>query len=292
MRRQPAPPSDDQAHELLQTLITAPPARRAGLTRPVALRSTTEQRRHALSGYLLRSWVDRVLRHVELTLVVVLVLGSGAWLLDGPVRDWWYLRNVTAQVAVAADPPVAVIPPATAVIATVPLAPLPYVTDAMNEPLAPAEFIAPRAAVPEQPVELPPEPSRLTIPTIGLDTAIREVFVVDGIWEVADYAAGYLHGSGLPGEPGNMALAGHAGLRGAVFRDLGALQPGDDIFVDAAGWRYTYRVRESHNVWPTQVEVLQASDIPILTLITCTNWDTQRLIVVAGLIGATPITGE
>jgi sortase A len=108
---------------------------------------------------------------------------------------------------------------------------------------------------------------------------------------VAEYAAGYLHGSGLPGDPGNMALAGHAGLFGGVFRDLGGLAAGDEVLVDAAGWRYSYRVRESKAVWPDQIEVLDPTPTATLTLLTCTNWDMQRLIVVADLVAAKPLPG-
>jgi sortase A len=117
---------------------------------------------------------------------------------------------------------------------------------------------------------------------------VVETFIVNEEWEVAEYAAGYLNGTAFPGD-GNTALAGHAGLRGAVFRDLGALQWGDDVYVDAGGWRFHYRVRESKNVWPDQVEVLDPSQTPILTLMTCTNWDTQRLVVVADLVESKPL---
>jgi sortase A len=295
MRRRSTPTPDEQhAQDLLEALIEAPPVRSAPIPRPVTLRSTAEQRRHALSGYLLRTWVDRALQHTEVLLMLAVAAVFGYWLLDGPVRDWWHMRTAPAAPAVAASlpPPTRIIAP-TAIVEDQQAAPLPYVTEAMIGSEPEAEFVAPRAAVPLVPqVELAPQPTRLSIPAIGLDTPVREVFVVDGIWEVADYAAGYLHGSGLPGEPGNMALAGHAGLRGAVFRDLGALAGGDDIFVEAAGWRYQYRVRSTTSVWPTQVEVLAPTEEPILTLITCTNWDTQRLIVTAELVGAVPIAGE
>jgi sortase A len=74
-----------------------------------------------------------------------------------------------------------------------------------------------------------------------------------------------------------------------VFRDLPALMPGDDVYLDAAGWRYRYRVRSLINVWPDQTDVLNPTEAALLTLITCTNWDTQRLVVQADLIEAKPI---
>jgi sortase A len=112
---------------------------------------------------------------------------------------------------------------------------------------------------------------------------------VDGEWQVADYAAGYLHGTGQPGEIGNVVFAGHAGVLGSVFANLHALNAHDDIYVDAAEWRYHYRVRKSLVAWPTQTEYLLATDIPTLTLITCTNWDLQRVVVIADFIGSQPL---
>ena len=112
-----------------------------------------------------------------------------------------------------------------------------------------------------------------------------EVFPVDDTWESAEYAAGYMHGTARAGEAGNMAISGHLGLRGGVFANLSAVQPGEDIFVDAAGWRYHYRMRGSQAVLPNQVEVLYPEETTTLTLITCTNWDTQRLVVSADLLG-------
>jgi LPXTG-site transpeptidase (sortase) family protein len=132
-------------------------------------------------------------------------------------------------------------------------------------------------------------PSRLIIPTLGLDVPIKEVFIVDDQWEIAKYAAGYLNGSGLPGVPGNLAMSGHAGLYGAVFASLGSLNPGADIYVDAAGVRYRYRLRTASTVWPNQVEVLDTTETPTMTLITCTNWDTQRLVAQADFVDSSPL---
>jgi sortase A len=120
-------------------------------------------------------------------------------------------------------------------------------------------------------------------PATGIDTSTQEVFLVDGVWQVADYAAGYLHGTGVPGN-GNVVMAGHQGIHGAVFASLQALKPGNDVFVDTATQRYRYRVRETGNVWPSQVSVMFPSATPTLTLMTCTNWDMQRFVVIADLV--------
>jgi len=132
-------------------------------------------------------------------------------------------------------------------------------------------------------------PTRLIIPTLGLDVPITEVFIVDDQWEIAEYAAGYMNGSGLPGVPGNLAMSGHAGLYGAVFANLRSLKPGADIYVDAAGVRYRYRLRTASTVWPNQTEVLDSTETPTMTLITCTNWDTQRLVAQADFVDSSPL---
>jgi LPXTG-site transpeptidase (sortase) family protein len=143
--------------------------------------------------------------------------------------------------------------------------------------------VAPPAA-PGQPNGSPTLPKRLIIPALGLDLPVKEVFIVGGQWEIAEYAAGYLNGSGLPGVPGNLAMSGHAGLYGAVFAKLGSLNPGDDIYVDAASVRYHYRLRMASTVWPNQVDVLDSTETPTMTLITCTNWDIQRLVAQADFV--------
>ncbi len=275
--------NNQEALDLLQTLIEAPPTPAAARLRPAALRSTVEQRRHALSRYLLRTWVDRLLSHAERLLMLITCAIFIFWLADGPVRDWLHERQQPLHSA-----PIAAAAPAEPLDRSVPL---PYTTPDMERAAPQSDFMAPRQGVSSAPMLVAPQPSRLLIPAIGLDTPVKEVFIVDGAWEVADYAAGYLHNTALPGEVGNAVLAGHAGMRGGVFRDLGALGPGADIYVDAGGWRYHYRVRATQSVLPTQVEVLAPTATPVLTLLTCTNWDTQRLVVVADLVDSKPVPG-
>jgi sortase A len=311
------PPADDQdAAQLLKRLIESPPPTQDGWKAPVALRSKAELKRHALSRYLLRNWVDHLLAHAERILALAALLVFGLWFADGPLRDWLHERQVASTtealaapgatqptgLANGARPTLESVPQPTAATAGVGAAaalaaqaPLPYVTDQMASG-APDIVGARPATPPSQGAQLArkvaPEPSRLVIPALGLDTPVREVFVVDGAWEVAEYAAGYLDGTALPGENGNTVLAGHAGLRGAVFRDLGRLAPGDEVVLEAGGKRFRYAVRSSTAVWPTQTEVLDPSATPILTLITCTNWDTQRLVVVADLLDTQPLAAS
>lgn len=280
-----SPESSDQA--LLDTLLMgAVPSRRDQLG-PARLVSTSQQRRIALRPFLLRTWLDHALQFAERGLIIAALVVFGYWFVDGYGRDWLYMlqRTPIAESAPAPTPALRLpdtVPPAVAVD----LPALPFTTPDMANPPS-ADFLAPQPVL-SLPVAADPRPQRLIMTSIGVDTPIKEVFVVDGAWQVADYAAGYHHGSALPGNTGNTVLSGHAGLRGGVFRDLALLRPGDDVQIETGGWSYIYRVRTQRAVWPTQVEVMNPTSTPVLTLITCTNWDTQRLIVVADLISARP----
>jgi sortase A len=303
MATQPRPSrssNNQDSLDLLQSLLEAPLFATDLRLQPIALRSTVEQRRYALRHYSLRTWVDTLLHRAEWLLMLVTLMVFGYWLADGPLRDWLHTRQQAAvqraPAAMAAAPPLASRSALVPTSAPGHAALLPYTTPDMAGDAPTIDFMAPRGHSPAAPIAIAPQPTRLLIPALALDTPVKEVFIIDGVWEVAEYAAGYLHGTSLPGggnggEGSNTVLAGHAGLRGAVFGNLGALSTGDDIYLDAGGWRYHYRVRDMKSVWPTQVEILDSTSTPVLTLLTCTNWDTQRLVVVADLVGSKPLPG-
>lgn len=299
-----SPPEGSDDLDLLSDLLGSAVPSRGAQIRPVQVRSASQQQQIALRGFLLKNWVDRALHLAERGLVLAALVAFAYWLFDGPVRDWLYMRQAASIAWAAADrptatPPITVpgapaAPPAGAAASGG--APLPFTRPDAAGAAPPSgaitrdEFLVPQALPGAAPVAVEPRPVRLAMPSIGAAMDVREIFVVDGEWEVAEYAAGYHHGSALPGNIGNSVISGHAGLRGAVFKDLGRLRPGDDVVVETPGWRYVYRVRGSQNVWPTQVEVMDPTPTPTLTLITCTNWDTQRLVVVADLVDARPIS--
>lgn len=278
--------SDQDSLDLLHELIEAPAAPRATRPVPVALRSLPAQRDHALRGFLRRTWVDNLLRYAERGLIFMALVVFCAWATDGPLRDWLYNQEAASAAA------------STSAVPSLPQPNVPVEQTALLLPYSPLQtpaddgFLVPRSAqvAPQSPAKR--EPTRLIAPALTLDANVTEVFVVDGVWQVADYAAGFLHGTALPGDQGNTVLAGHAGVRGAVFRDLPRLVPGDELFLDSGGWRFHYRVRELNSVWPNQVEVLHSRDVSELTLITCTNWDTQRLVVSADLLDSKPTPAE
>ncbi len=286
-------PVDDGAIALLNELLQAPAGEQR--LRPVVLRSLPDYREAVLAPYPLKTWLDHALKAGERALLVALLIFFGWWLLDGYGRDWWRARAVTQAppAAVASHPPA----PSQATTAPYPEmgASLPVVDERWSRPSVELDYLMPaRAYVPPlrpappvtvEPVDL--RPTQLTIPALGLESHVVEVFLQNGAWQVADYAVGYHHGTGVAGA-GNMVLAGHAGLRGGVFRDLERLAPGDEVIVTAAGRQFRYRVRSAGRVWPNQVEVMYPTERPQLTMMTCTNWDMQRWIVVADFEAVLP----
>lgn len=79
-------------------------------------------------------------------------------------------------------------------------------------------------------------------------------------------AVGHIPGTALPGEHGNMGLAGH---RDTFFRRLRDIHAGDAIQVVTAAGHYDYRVRDTRIVDPSNVSVLDPSRDTELTLVTC-----------------------
>ena len=80
-------------------------------------------------------------------------------------------------------------------------------------------------------------------------------------------SVGHVEGTGLPGSAGNISIAGH---RDRHFRKLEWIQRDDQIVLTSRdGAHYVYRVEWSRVFKPGDIQVLDASHGPAITLITC-----------------------
>jgi LPXTG-site transpeptidase (sortase) family protein len=79
-------------------------------------------------------------------------------------------------------------------------------------------------------------------------------------------AVGHLSKSALPGEWGNVALAGH---RDTFFRPLRDIRLGDEIRFKTRERSFEYRVESIKVVAPTDIRVLESLTGHDLTLLTC-----------------------
>jgi sortase A len=79
-------------------------------------------------------------------------------------------------------------------------------------------------------------------------------------------APGHIPGTAFPSEDGNVGIAGH---RDTFFRNLENIRQGDSITLSTLDGDYIYKVDWTEVVDPTQLDVLEPSTGPTLTLVTC-----------------------
>jgi len=80
----------------------------------------------------------------------------------------------------------------------------------------------------------------MRIPRLGDDWNRAVVQGTDQ--EELSQGPGHYVGTAMPGQPGNVGIAGHRVGRGSPFLDLDKLRPGDAIVVETADSWFTYRV--------------------------------------------------
>jgi len=122
----------------------------------------------------------------------------------------------------------------------------------------------------------------LSIPRIGMSDDV----IVEGVGtDQLRQGPGHYPGTPLPGEPGNVAIAGHRTTYAAPFYNLNELQEGDPIVIETVRGTFDYAVTENVTVTPTDSAVLDSTSQSELTLTTCNPRysATQRLVVVATL---------
>lgn len=132
----------------------------------------------------------------------------------------------------------------------------------------------------------------IQIPSIGLSQVI-----VEGV-QAAQLRTGPGHypGTPLPGEAGNVAIAGHRTTYAHPFYDLNAVTAGDKIVITTPQGIFVYAARSSSVVSPTDVSVVGPTPGAQLTLTTCTPRfsASTRLVLHAVLVQSLlfPATGK
>ena len=86
-------------------------------------------------------------------------------------------------------------------------------------------------------------------------------------------------GSAEPGQIGNFSLAAHNNIYTELFRNLHKVQIGDKIRIVTKTHEYIYTVTSTQTVDPTRTDVLEGSNKREITLITCTQAATKRIVV-------------
>ena len=155
----------------------------------------------------------------------------------------------------------------------------------------------PATTAPSLPAELLPargEPAgHISIPRIGVNWWFVEGVSVDNLKD----GPGHYPESPFPGQAGNAAIAGHRTTYGAPFGNIDQLRPGDEIEIATLQGDFTYLVRETIIVRPSDVHVLNTGfwdfdrdgspEPNVLTLTACHPKYSarERIIVGAELVG-------
>lgn len=150
-----------------------------------------------------------------------------------------------------------------------------------------------------------PALTNIVIPKINVDVPVDYNAQPDHDSQMAAMKNGLAYfgiagASSKPGQIGNTPVAGHSsndvietGSYKFIFAQLDKVQPGDTIYANYQGTRYTYVVTKKEVVLPSEVnKLVYPTDKPLLTLITCTPLGTalKRLLVTAEQVNPSPAT--
>jgi sortase A len=128
------------------------------------------------------------------------------------------------------------------------------------------------AGTPESKSSTPPRPAiaavtdgligRIEIPRLLLSAVVCEG--IEG--NTLRRAVGHIPGTALPGQPGNVGLAGH---RDTFFRSLKDLRVKDEVEFSTLKGNFKYEIESLMVVEPDNVVALASSGENELTLVTC-----------------------
>jgi sortase A len=138
----------------------------------------------------------------------------------------------------------------------------------------------PYAAVPVRQIGV------IAIPRIGL---VHPIY--DGIWlTVIDHGPGHWPGTAMPGQLGNTVFPGHRVTHTHPFLNLDQLRPGDSIVFEMPYGTYTYSVRDTIIVQPTDMWVVDQHRDHEVTLIAChpKHSAAERIVVQGVLVRSAP----
>jgi sortase A len=156
--------------------------------------------------------------------------------------------------------PATTLAPTTIATTTIPLAPQTTVaapaTTALPTPVAPPA---------EDATEALQTLGEISIPKLKLDDKLYEGVALSTL----DHGPGHWPGSAMPGQPGNVVVAGHRVSHSKPFRNIDQLQAGDEVDFTVNGTTYTYVVTSHEIVDPTAIRIVDQTPEPTATLFAC-----------------------
>jgi sortase A len=130
----------------------------------------------------------------------------------------------------------------------------------------PAETVKPPAVADKPPADAAPDDlGFVEIPKIGL----RERMLEGIDLPILDNGAGHWPGTAMPGEKGNLVLAGHRVSHTKPFRNIDKLEEGDEVFISTNGKKFRYEVTGHEIVTPDAVRIIDPTPDATATLFAC-----------------------
>jgi sortase A len=105
----------------------------------------------------------------------------------------------------------------------------------------------------------------IEIPKIGLRMTMLEGIRLTTL----DQGPGHWPGSAMPGQIGNVVVAGHRTSHSKPFRHLDALSPGDEVIFTMPNGRFVYSVVSTEIVSPDRVDIVDQTSARTATLFAC-----------------------
>jgi sortase A len=168
-------------------------------------------------------------------------------------------------------------------------------TTTTTNPLDPPTTALTPVTAPTVDLPLPAEGdpvAQIRIPSIGVDRTVVSGISLDQLKR----GPGHYPETPMPGQAGNVAIAGHRTTYGQPFHNIDKVQVGDEIIVETVQGEFIYEATETIIVRPSQVEILEDQGDNRITLIAChpKYSAAQRIILIGELKGeAVPqITGQ
>ena len=176
-------------------------------------------------------------------------LAGGAAALGAGAVAWGVTRQATPATHAAAEPTTTTTAPPTLKVTTDARPPLP-IPEALPDPDAPEPDIV---------------LGTIALPTIGIEAHLQEGIALASI----DRGPGHWPGTALPGQLGNLVVAGHRVTHTHPFRDLDRLRAGDPVVFVVGSQLWTYRTRGTIVVPADAVDIAAQSYAHTATLFAC-----------------------
>ena len=160
---------------------------------------------------------------------------------------------------------------------TVPAATMPApTTTSTSTTTSTTTTLAPTTTLPPLPVPITPpvedgstDPvvvlGQIEIPRLELDRTLYEGIRLSTF----DLGPGHWPGSAMPGELGNVVVAGHRVSGNQDFRDIDQLTSGDEVIFTTDAGRHAYRVMSTEIVDPDALRVVDQTYAKTATLFAC-----------------------